>query len=123
MGGHAARSHWEGAGLMMLIAGFLLPPLAWLLDLQVSYAMLKWACENDRRDLVLLMPIGSLALLAAGTWMSWTCWMKLRDADEAGGGIEDRSYFVAVCGLAMSAVFGLLIVTSVAPRYFLSPCE
>jgi hypothetical protein len=109
---------------MMLLAGFLLPPLAWLLDLQISYAMVKWACENDRSDLVLLMPLGSLALLGVGTWLSWSCWAALRaGAQSQGGRLEDRSYFVAVSGLAMSAVFGLLILTSVIPRYVLSPCE
>lgn len=124
MGGHAARTHWEHVGLVMLIGGFLLPPFAWLLDLQVSYAMVKWACENDRRDLVLLMPLGSLALLAFGAWLSWSRWTMLRGtAEPDGGGIEDRSYFLAVAGLGMSAVFALLILTSLAPRYFLSPCE
>jgi hypothetical protein len=37
--------------------------------------------------------------------------------------MEDRSYFLAVAGLSMSAVSFLLIVTSFVPRYFLSPCE
>ncbi len=124
MGGHAARSHWDDAGLAMLVGGLLLPPFAWLLDLQVSYAMTKWACENDRRDLVLLMPLGSLALVAVACWMSWTCWRQLRStAEERGERREDRSYFLALGGLAMSGIFALLILTSIAPRYFLSPCE
>lgn len=124
MGGHAARTYWEHVGLTLLIGGFLLAPFAWLLDLQVSYAMVKWACENDRRDLLLLTPAGSLALIALATWMSWSCWTKLRDqAEEEGGRMEDRSYFLALAGLAMNAVFGLLILTSYVPRYFLSPCE
>jgi hypothetical protein len=124
MGGHAARSHWDDAGLAMLVGGLLLPPFAWLLDLQVSYAMTKWACENDRRDLVLLMPLGSLALVAVACWMSWTCWRQLRStAEERGERREDRSYFLALGGLAMSGIFALLILISIAPRYFLSPCE
>ena len=124
MGGRAAQSYWEDVGLMLLIGGFLLAPLAWLLDLQISYAVLKWACANDRRDLVLLIPLGSLALIGVGSWMSWSCWTKLRGtANQDGGQMEDRSYFLAIAGLAMNAVFALLIVTSYAPRYFLSPCE
>jgi hypothetical protein len=118
------RTYWEHVGLTLLIGGFLLAPFAWLLDLQVSYAMLKWACEHDRRDLVLLMPVGSLALIALGSGMSWSCWVKLRGAaEQEGGRMEDRSYFLALAGLAMNAVFALLILTSYAPRYFLSPCE
>jgi hypothetical protein len=123
MGSRAAQSYWEHVGLMRLVGGFLLAPFAWLVDLQVSYAMVKWACENDRRDLLLLMPLGSLAMVGAATWLVWSCWTKLQGADEEGGRMEDRSYFIAVSALALNAVFALLILTSIAPRYFLSPCE
>jgi hypothetical protein len=124
MGGHAARSYWEDIGLVMLVAGVLLGPLAWFLDLQVCYAMVKWACEHHRRPLILAVPIGSLALVAIATWMSWSSWTKLRrTADEQGAHMEDRSYFLAVAGLGLNAIFALLILLSFVPRYFLSPCE
>jgi hypothetical protein len=124
MGAGEARTYWDDVGLMMLIGSFLLAPFAWMLDLQISYSMVKWACENDKRVLLLLMPLGSLALIAAGSAMSWSCWVKLRDsASEEGSRVVDRSYFLAVAALALNGLFGLLILTSIAPRYFLSPCE
>lgn len=124
MGGHEARHYWEHVGLMMLVGSFLLAPLAWLLDLQISYAAVKWACENDRRDVLLLLPIGSLGLIAVAGWMSWSCWTRLRNEGKPEGGrMEDRSYFLALAAMAMTAVFGLLIILSFAPRYLLSPCE
>ena len=120
----AARHYWDDIGLVKLIGGFLLAPFAWLLDLQVSYVAVKWACANDRRDVLFLFPLGSLTLVALAGWLSWSCWRVLRaDADPEGGRMQDRSYFLAFAGLAMTAVFGLLIITSLAPRYFLSPCE
>jgi hypothetical protein len=124
MGGHAAQDYWEHVGLVKLVTGLLLPPFAWLLDLQVSYATVKWACAADARSVLLLLPIGSLALVALAFWMSWSCWTILRaDASLEGARLQDRSYFLAIGGLAMSAVFALLIATSYAPRYVLSPCE
>ena len=124
MGAHEARHYWEHVGLAKLVAGFLLAPFAWLLDLQVSYATVKWACAADQPGVMLLLPLGSLALIALGTWLSWSTWAMLRsDASLEGARMEDRSYFLAVSGLAMNAVFLLLIVTSYAPRYLLSPCE
>lgn len=124
MGGHAARDYWEHIGLAKLMAGLLLPPFAWLLDLQVSYATVKWACAADQRWVLLVLPLGSLALVALGAWWSWSCWTMLRgDSALEGARMQDRSYFLALSGLAMSAVFALLILTSYAPRYFLSPCE
>lgn len=117
-------SYWDRQGLAMLIAGFLLAPFAWLLDLQVSYSLVKWVCETGRRELLLALPAGSLAIIAVASWMSWSCWTKLRDeAIETGARTVDRSYLIAVAGLAMNALFGLLILTSFAPRIFLSPCE
>ena len=124
MGGHAAQDYWEHVGLMKLVAGLLLPPFAWLLDLQVSYATVKWACAADARWIVLTLPLGSIALVALAAWLSYSCWAMLRDnAALEGARMEDRSYFLAVGGLAMSAVFLLLILTTYAPRYLLSPCE
>jgi hypothetical protein len=124
MGGHPARDYWEHVGLAMLVGSFLLAPFAWLLEMQVSYSMVKWACENDARAALLLMPLGSLALIGVGTWMAWSCWTKLRDeADPEGASMVDRSYFIALAAFAMNGIFALLILTSFAPRYFLSPCE
>jgi hypothetical protein len=124
MGGHAARGYWEDVGLVKLMLGVLLPPFAWFVDLQTSYALVKWACEHGRRGLLLTLPVGSLAIVGTAMWLSWSCWTKLRDeGDEDGGRREDRSYLLAVAGLAMSAVFALLILTTYAPRYLLSPCE
>lgn len=124
MSGRAARHYWEDVGLMKLVGAFLLAPFAWLLDLEVSYATVKWACENDARYVLLLVPIASLSMIAVAGWMSWSCWRSLHgQANLQGPRMEDRSYFLAFAGLAMTAVFGLLIITSLAPRYFLSPCE
>lgn len=119
-----ARRYWEHSGLVMLIAGFLMGPLAWFLDLQSSYALVKWACANGAGSVLLLIPAGSLALVAAGAWMSWASWATLRHvARPDGDRIEDPRYLIAVAGLAMNVVFGLLVLTSLAPRYLLSPCE
>jgi hypothetical protein len=120
----AAREYWDGTGLVLLVAGFLLAPFAWLLDLQISYSSIKWACEHDARGVLMAIPLGSLALIGAGTWMCWYCWQRLRDeAQDEGGRVIDRSYALAISGLALNALFGLLIVTSIAGRLLLSPCE
>jgi hypothetical protein len=124
MGGHEARSYWEHVGLMMLVASVLLAPAAWLLDVQISYATVKWACEHKTRVLLLAFPAGSLALVALSGWMAWSSWNTLRSvASGEGGRMEDRSYFLALAGLGLSAVFALLILTSVLPRVLLNPCE
>jgi hypothetical protein len=123
MGGHEAKSYWEHVGLARLMAALLLPVVAWFLDLQFSYAFVKRACAEGTRTALLLAPLGSLALVGLSAWLAWSCWRQLRDRRDDGGTQEDRSYFLALAGLSLSAVFGLLIVASLAPRVLLDPCE
>jgi hypothetical protein len=124
MGDTPAADFWDGRGLAMLVGSVLLPPFAWLLDMQVSYSMTKWACENSRRDVLIALPAGSLTLVALAAWMAWYCWIHLRErAHEEGPGVLDRSYLLALAGLTLSALFGLVILTSVVSRVVLSPCE
>jgi hypothetical protein len=118
------KPYSERVGLIPLIGGLVIPPLAWALDLQISYAAVKSLCEHDRGSLLLLIPVASLATVALGGWCSWTSLIKVRgSADEEGGSIEDRSYFLSLAGLGMTAVSALLILLAVVPRYYLSPCE
>lgn len=97
------------AGLPRLWLGFFAAPLAWLIDLETSYAMVPWACAHGRRDVLFLIPAACLTLNAIG---SWACWST-----------RDRNSFLAVLGLMMHATFALLILTTFAARYLLSPCE
>ena len=124
MSSRGAQHYWEHVGLMRLMGALLLAPLAWLLDLQISYALVKWSCAHDRPEVLLLVSLGSLALIGGAAWLSWSALRILRgDGRLEGGRMEDRSYFLALAGLAMSGIFALLVVTSLAPRYLLSPCE
>jgi hypothetical protein len=119
-----ATGEWDQYRLVLLIIGLLLPPFAWLLDMQVSYSLVKWVCAHDRHWILFAIPAGSLTLVAGAMWMSWSSWKDARrEANEEGARPVDRSYLLAVSGLAMSVLFGLLILVSLAPRSFLSPCE
>jgi hypothetical protein len=119
-----AGSEWDHRQLVMLIGGVLLPPFAWLLDLQVSYSLVKWACANDRSWILFVTPIASLTLIAVAGVMSWSSWNLARPtAREDGERPVDRSYLLALSGLALTALFGLLVLVSLAPRAVLSPCE
>ena len=116
--------YWDHSHLTTLAAGLLLPPLAWLLDMQVSYSLVKWVCANDRHWILFVMPACSLTLTAATTLKSWqTLRQTTHAARDEGGRPIDRSHLLAVSGLAMSVLFGVLILVSLVPRALLSPCE
>jgi hypothetical protein len=117
-----AQPYWQDRGALLLVVGLLLAPAAWFLDLQASYALAKWACAHDRRIAIVTIGLGDLALVAVAAAVSWSCWARVRSADETGGRIEDRSYVLALSGLGLSALFGLLALTSTATR-LLNPCQ
>jgi hypothetical protein len=106
-----------------LFGGLFLPPLAWLADLQVSYAAVRWTCQHNAAWVLLVVSAISFTAVISAGWLSWTGWKATRsDADETGERPMDRNYLLAVSGLSLSALFGLLIGASVIPRLLVSPC-
>jgi len=112
------------ASLPRLIVAFFAAPLAWLIDLEASYAIVPWACAHGRRGVLFVIPTACLALIAIGSSICWSAWSTLRRQSALdGGSVADRNSFIALLGLLMHATFALLIVTTFAARYLLSPCE
>jgi hypothetical protein len=112
----------EGA----LWAGALAGPLAFFLHLQLDYVYVPWTCEQGGRWLLHLVALLAVALTAAGTWLSW------RTLDRAGrewpehqyaGGSVARSRFVAGLGVAMGALFLLVMLAQWIPIWILDPCH
>ena len=124
MGGHEARGYWEHRGLIWLWTSMLAGPVAFALNLQIGYALVKWACSREQEFLLTLVAAASFGLTAWGAWIGWTCLARLRGtADEQGGRQEDRSYFMAVVAIGLNLLLGLWVLTSAFPPLVLSPCE
>lgn len=119
-----ARSHWDGAGLAMLVGGFLAGPAAWGLNLMVNYSLVKPVCATGSPFILTAVSIAALALTLTGAFASWRCWLRLRDAGTGEGGkVVDRSYFLALTGMVLNMFFVLLIAVSTVPHFVVSPCE
>ena len=123
--GHdAAWPYWDDIGLVKLLAGVFIGPAGWLLNLQINYSLVKWACASGNAQVLPILSAAALALIGCGLWVSWRCFTRLRDqADPRGGRVVDRSYFLAVAGLCLSALFGLVVLTGGALHFIVSPCE
>ena len=121
---HEAREYWDDWGLVLLWTSMLSGPLAWGLNLQIGYALVKWACSREQTFLLLLVDALGLAGALAGAWLGWSCLVKIRDAaDEQGARPIDRSHFMAVIAIGLNLLLGLLIATSTVHVFILSPCE
>jgi hypothetical protein len=124
MGGHEARDYWEDWGLVLLWTAMLTGPLAFALNLQVGYALVKWACSREQEFVLTLVAAAALALTGWGAWLGWSLLMKVRkEAEEEGGRVIDRSYFMAAVSIGLNGMLALWILAATFPQAVLSPCE
>jgi hypothetical protein len=99
-------------------------PVAFALNLQVGYALVKWACSREQGFLLVLVALLSVATATWGAWLGWSCLVTVREAaNEQGGRLIDRSYFMAVVAIGLNLLLGLQIAMSAFPVFVLSPCE
>jgi hypothetical protein len=118
-----ARQYWDDVGLVKLLAGVFAGPIAWGLNLEVNYSLVKWACASGQVMVLTLVSVVAFIAVAAGFAASWRCWTRLPDdTDLRGDRVIDRSYFLALTGLALNALFAVLILTGLALHGVVSPC-
>jgi hypothetical protein len=112
----------EGIGALWI--GVLAGPVAWALDLTVSYAIVQWTCGGGPRIVLHLISLAALAIVAAGAMMSWRALAAAAPGQrEDGSHPEERGRFMAVLGLVMCAMFALVVVAAAIPRLVLDACH
>jgi hypothetical protein len=126
----SARWFLSPSGIFAVWAGVFAGPVAWALDLGVSYALVQWSCGHHTQVVLRLITFASLALVAAGAYASWRALMNTpRNAPLDGPQtlslpalVISRGRFMAVLGLASSALFAVLVVALGVPRWVLNAC-
>jgi hypothetical protein len=110
--------------ILALWTGLLLPPVAFLLNLEVAYALVPTACSSGNRLLVHLVHLVCFGLAGFGGLTAWRCWKSSGEAWPGGaGGPLARSRFMAGLGLLVSSLFGLVILAQWIPSFILDPCQ
>jgi hypothetical protein len=105
-----------------LWAGILAGPVAWAVDLPVSYAAVKPACRAASTGVIHGITAASLLVIAAGAAISWR---SLRHADARstdGGQPEARARFMAVLGLLACGLFALQVLANAIPTWVIDAC-
>jgi hypothetical protein len=110
-------------GIALLWTGILAGPLAWALDLTVSYALVKWTCGSQHTSVLHLLTLVTLVITAGGAFASWRAlqWTPRRGPED-GPRPVDRARFMALLGLVSAGVFALAIVGNQLPRVMLDAC-
>lgn len=99
-------------------------PIAWLLELQLHYMLVPWACLTGEHFVLHLITIGALLIAALGGALAWQGWRQSgRVWPDGSGGVAPRSRFMAVMGLLLSLLFFFVILAQGIPIFVLNPCQ
>jgi dolichyl-phosphate-mannose--protein O-mannosyl transferase len=120
--GAAADVKWLSP--LPLWAGILAGPVAWALDLSLSYALVKWTCASRQPMLMHALPAAALAMVATGAVLSFIALRRTSgDTPTDGGHPVARARFMAILGLTVCALFALTIVAGTIPWWVLDACR
>jgi hypothetical protein len=114
----------DGRAIRNLFIGLLVPPIAFLIDLEAAYALVPTACSTRNPLLVHLVHLACLLLVVFAWVTAWRCWKATGStwpAEE--GGPLGRSRLLAGIGVLMSALFTLVILAMWLPSFILDPCQ
>jgi hypothetical protein len=112
------------ASPVTLWSGILAGPIAWALDLFVSYAVVKWTCLNHRHWVFNVFTASALAIVVAGAAMSGYALSRCANAEPTDGGMPvQRAKFMAILGLATCLLFALTIAAAAIPHWVLDACQ
>jgi hypothetical protein len=114
-------SRWPG--LLSLVLGLLLGPVAALVNHGLIYIATPWACGHGGHAALHVIPAVCVLLAIGGGLLARADWTRVgRETEAPGASVFDRSRFLALCGLATSALSALLILTQWLAIVVFGPC-
>lgn len=106
------------------VTGVLVPPLATLAGMEVSYGLVGPACASgDTLALHLTRLVTLLLVLGAGlvAWREWRAVGVEHPGD--GGSPGTRARFLSWVGVFAAGLFTLVVIAQWLAAFFLSPCQ
>jgi hypothetical protein len=108
--------------------GILAGPVAWVLQLSISYPLAQLSCHAEFRGQhpIALEVIAAAALLLTGSG-AMTAWRAFEavpaGASGTGGRSIDRARFMAGLGLLFTALFAMVVIATAIPTWILHACQ
>jgi hypothetical protein len=120
----ARRKFDSPGGISALWLSILAGPVAWAVDLLLSYSLVQWTCGGGPPVVLHLVSVFALALIGAGAFAGWQALPAVpAGAPSAGSQPDQRAYFMALLGLVMCALFAVVVVAGAIPRWILNACH
>jgi hypothetical protein len=125
-----AVSRAEGRGSALLWFGILAGPIAWSVEIILGYGVEEIACSAGSASeeiegvgvepIIVLVTLFLGAVAAAACLIAFGCLRRLRASRGGAGG---RAEWMAIVGIATSAIFLVLILVNLFSVVFLGVCE
>jgi hypothetical protein len=126
-----AVSRAEGRGSALLWFGVLAAPAAWSVEIMVGYGVEEIACSAGSvgeeiegvgvEPIIVLLTLFLGAVAAAAGLVAFGCLRGLRASRDAV--TSGRAEWMAIAGIATSAIFLVLILVNLFSVVFLGVCE
>ncbi len=110
------------ATLGELWAGVLVGPMAALMQLEVNYALVLWACSHHSTWPLHLVSVLALLLTIVAGLLPFRLWQRLSVAEDAEGP-PARARLMALVGILISIVMSLVIIAQWLAVFINDPCE
>ncbi len=95
-----------------LWTGVFAGPIAWALDLTISYALVPWSCRAQSTALLHFITLGALAIIAGGAYAAWSAQRHDR-----------RGRFLTMFALLFCGLSALVVIGGQVPRVVLHVCQ
>lgn len=98
-------------------------PFAALLNLQVNYTMVQWACTSGNAWTLHVVHLVTLLIAVGAGLLGRSLWMRTGgEWPDAGGGSTSRSRFLAAFGALSGVIFALVILAMWVGVIVVGPC-
>ena len=110
-------------GLLSLTLGVVIGPIAVLVNEELIYVTNMWACGTGKQLAMHVVPIVCLAVTVGVGLLAWRDWDRVgRGVEDEAATVDSRSRFLAVGGMAISALSGLIILAQWLAIFVFGAC-
>jgi hypothetical protein len=110
-------------GLLRLTLGVTLAPVAVLVNEELIYVTNMWACGTGKQLAMHVVPLVCLAVTLGAGLLAWRDWGRVgRGVEDEAATVDSRSRFLALTGMAVSALSALLILAQWLAIFVFAAC-
>ncbi len=107
-----------------LWTGVLTGPIVWMISFGANWVLVPWACTLGWMPALYIVTVVALIIVAASGLLAWREWREAgRELPGEGGSPIARARAMAISGIALSAMFFLVIIVQAIPDVVLSGCQ